>query len=339
MSDPPLRIGILGTANIARQFIAGVRPSSTVSVLAVGSRDPAKAAAFADETGIPRRYGSYAALLADHDIDAVYNPLPNSLHAEWSIRAMEAGKHVLCEKPIAVTAAEARTMFEAARRCGVHLVEGYPYRAQPQTLKLKELVDRGALGRVQLIQASMGFTMVSETNIRSSPLLGGGALMDVGVYPVSLARMLARERPAQVSAVAHWTGSGVDRTLAATIEFPSGLLAQVAGTFATSAYRQALIAGTEGVLQTTFMNHPNPVTPPVLYLKRGTGRDSTVETLETPTLNGFLAEAESFERLVRLGPDYWTGVTEPESIDIMLTVEALLQSARSGQPVRIDQSR
>lgn len=294
MSDPPLRIGILGAANIARQFIAGVRPSSTVSVLAVGSRDPAKAAAFADETGIPRRYGSYAALLADHDIDAVYNPLPNSLHAQWSIRAMEAGKHVLCEKPIAVTAAEARTMFEVARRCGVHLVEGYPYRAQPQTLKLKELVDRGALGRVQLIQASMGFTMVSETNIRSSPLLGGGALMDVGVYPVSLARMLARERPAQVSAVAHWTGSGVDRTLAATIEFPSGLLAQVAGTFATSAYRQALIAGTE---------------------------------------------AESFERLVRLGPDHWTGVTEPESIDIMLTVEALLQSADSGQPVRIDPSR
>jgi len=339
MSNQPLRIGILGTANIARQFIAGVRPSSTVCVLAVGSRDAAKAASFAGETGVPRHYGSYEALLADRDIDAIYNPLPNSLHAQWSIRAMEAGKHVLCEKPIAVTAAEARTMFEAARRCGVHLVEGYPYRAQPQTLKLKELVESGALGRVQLIQASMGFTMISETNIRSSPLLGGGALMDVGVYPVSLARMLSKERPSRVSAVAHWADSGVDRTLAATIEFPSGLLAQIAGTFATSVYRQALIAGTEGVLQTTFTNHPAPVTPPVLYLRRGKGRDFAMENLETPALNGFLAEAESFEQLIRGGAERWTGVTEQESVDIMLTVEALLQSARSGAPVRIDQSR
>jgi predicted dehydrogenase len=221
----------------------------------------------------------------------------------------------------------------------VHLAEAYPYRAQPQTLKLKELVESGALGRLQLIQSSMGFTMASETNIRSSPLLGGGALMDVGVYPVSLARMLAKERPSQVSAVAHWTGTGVDRTLAATIEFPSGLLAQIAGTFATSVYRQALIAGTEGVLQTTFNNHPTPATPPVLYLRSAKGREFAVETLETPGLNGFLAEAESFERLVRAGADYWTGVTEEESIDIMLTVEALLQSARSGKPVRIDPSR
>lgn len=339
MSHQPLRVGILSTANIARQFIAGVRPSSTVSVLAVASRDAAKAAGFAGETGVPRHYGSYEALLADRDIDAIYNPLPNSLHAEWSIRAMEAGKHVLCEKPIAVSAAEARTMFEAARRCGVHLVEGYPYRAQPQTLKLQELVESGKLGRLHLIQASMGFTMVSETNIRSSPLLGGGALMDVGVYPVSLARMLAKERPSRVSAVAHWTAGGVDRTLAATIEFPSGVLAQVAGTFSTSVYRQALIAGAEGVLETTFSNHPTPVNPPVLHLRRGKGRDLTVETIETPTLNGFLAEAESFERLVRAGPEHWTGVTEQESIDIMLTVEALLQSARTGQPVRIDQSR
>ena len=147
----PLRLGILSTANIARQFITGVRPSATVKVLAVASRDEAKAASFAGEMGIPRHYGTYEALLADRDIDAVYNPLPNSLHAEWSIRATEAGKHVLCEKPLAVTAAEARSMFAAARRRGVQLVEGYPYRAQPQALKLKELWDAGALGRVQML--------------------------------------------------------------------------------------------------------------------------------------------------------------------------------------------
>ena len=334
----PLRLGILSTANIARHFITGVRPSATVKVLAVASRDEAKAASFAGEMGIPRHYGTYEALLADRDIDAVYNPLPNSLHAEWSIRATEAGKHVLCEKPLAVTAAEARSMFAAARRRGVQLVEGYPYRAQPQTLKLKELLDAGALGRVQMIQASMGFIMTNAANIRLSPALAGGALMDVGVYPVSLARMVAKARPLQVSALAQWTEGGVDRSLAATIEFPGGLLAQISCSFSTMTYRQALIAGSEGIVQTTFTNNPAPAAPPVLYLRRG-GMDSSVETLEVPVTNGFLAEAESFERLVRQGPTGWNGATPEESIDIMLTVEALLESARTGRPVRIDPSR
>jgi D-xylose 1-dehydrogenase (NADP+, D-xylono-1,5-lactone-forming) len=337
-SSTPLRLGILGTANIARAFITGVRPSATVKVLAVASRDSAKAASFAGEMNLPRHYGSYEALLADRDIDAIYNPLPNSLHAEWSIRATEAGKHVLCEKPLAATAAEARAMFEAARRRGVQLVEGYPYRAQPQTLKLKELLDAGALGRVQLIQASMGFIMTNAANIRLSSDLAGGALMDIGVYPVSLARMVAKERPLQVSALAQWADSAVDRSLAATIEFPGGLLAQVGCTFSTMTYRQALIAGSDGILQTTFVNNPAPAVPPVLYLRRG-GLDSPVQTLEVPTTNGFLAQAESFERLVRQGPGHWNGVTPEESIDIMLTVEALLQSARTGKAVRIDPSQ
>ena len=338
-STPPLRLGILGTANIARQFITGVRPSTAVTVLAVASRDAAKAATFAAEMSILRHYGSYEALLADRDVDAIYNPLPNSLHAEWSIRATEAGKHVLCEKPIAVTADEARSMFEAARRRGVQLVEGYPYRAQPQTLKLKELLQAGTLGRVQMIQASMGFTMTNEANIRLSAALAGGALMDIGVYPLSLALLVAKERPSRVSALAQWASSGVDRNLVATLEFPSGLLAQIGCSFATSVHRQALIAGSEGVLQTTYTNNPTPATPPVLYLRRGKGPDSNVETIEMPGTNGFLAEAESFERLVRQGPDYWTGATAQESIDIMTTVEAILRSARSGQPVRIDPSR
>src|SRR5882762_9639251 len=129
MIAPPLRIGILSTANIARAFVSGVRPLSTVTVTAVASRDAAKAEAFARELAIPRSFGSYEALLADREIDAVYLPLPNSMHAAWSVRATEAGKHVLCEKPLSVTAMEARTMFEAARKHGVCLVEAYPFRA------------------------------------------------------------------------------------------------------------------------------------------------------------------------------------------------------------------
>ena len=337
-SSPPLRVGILSTANIGRSFVKGVQPSATVKVVAVASRDAAKAKRFAAEVGIPGVHDSYEALLADPEIDAVYNPLPNSLHAEWSIRAVEAGKHVLCEKPLAASASEARAMFEAAKRNGVHLVEGYPYRAQPQTLKLRELLEGGAVGRVQLIQASFGFTLKDGANIRLDPSLAGGALMDVGSYPVSLARMVAKEGPSRVSALAKWTDSGVDRTLVATIEFPSGLLAQISCSFDTAVHRQALIAGTEGILQTTFYNNPSPAAPPILHLQRGKGWDASVEILEVPVTNGFLGEAESFERLVRLGPEHWTGATPQESLDIMLTLEALLRSARSGKPVDIDAS-
>jgi xylose dehydrogenase (NAD/NADP) len=335
MTSSPLRIGILSTAKIARQFVAGVRPSATVEVVAVASRDAAKAAAFANDLGIARRYDSYESMLAAHDIDAIYNPLPNGLHAEWSIRAAQAGKHVLCEKPLAASAALAREMFAAARRHGVRLVEGYPYCAQPQTLKMRELLKAGAIGRVQMIQASFGFTLADGPDIRLDPGLAGGAMMDVGSYCVSLARIIAGERPARVSASASWTEGGVDRTLVATIEFPSGLLAQIGSSFATALHRQALIMGADGILQTTFYNNPSPIAPPVLQLMRGKGRDLPFETLEVPATNGFLAEAESFARLVRHGPEQWNGVTPEESVDIALTLDALLQSAHTGSRVTV----
>ncbi len=178
-------------------------------------------------------HATYEALLADPEIDAIYNPLPNNLHAEWSIRAAEAGKHVLCEKPLATTAADARAMFDAARRNDVYLVEAYPYRAQPQTLKMRELLAAKAIGRLQLVQASFGFPLTDTTNIRMDPALAGGALMDAGCYPVSLVRTVAGERPRRVHAVAKWAPSGVDLTLLASLEFPSGLLAQISCSFAT----------------------------------------------------------------------------------------------------------
>ena len=232
------------------QFHPGVSTSKRVTVSAIASRDDAKARAFAREFAIARHFGSYQALLADRDTDAVYIPLPNSLHAEWSIAAVRAGKHVLCEKPLSATAAEARAMFDAARRHGVHLVEGFPYRAQPQTRKLRELLEAGVIGEVRLIQAAFGFSLGTGENIRLNPRLAGGALMDVGAYPVSLARMVARSRPTRVHASAHWAG-GVDRTLAATLQFSSGLLAQINCSFSTCLHRHALIAGSNGVIRTT----------------------------------------------------------------------------------------
>jgi len=331
----PLRFGILGTANIARSFVAGVRPSKLAAVTSVASRDAVKARAFAQEAGLARHFASYEALLADRDIDAVYVPLPNGLHAEWSIRALLAGKHVLCEKPLSATAAEARAMFDTARRQGLCLVEGYPYRAQPQTLKLRELLDGGVIGDVRLIQGSFGFTLDAGDNIRLSPQLAGGALMDVGTYPVNLARMIAKARPIRVHAVAEWSTSGVDRTVAATLEYESGLFAQITCSFGTCAHRQALISGTHGVIQTTYLNHTSSASQAVLQLRVGTDKDAVDSIVQTSAINGFLAEADSFARLVSDGPAEWQGTTPEESIDGVLTLEAILKSARSGSSVEI----
>jgi len=333
--DGPVRIGVLGAAKIARLFAEGVRPSRKVVIAAVASRDVDRAAAFARDANIARVHASYEALLADPEIDAVYVPLPNNLHAAWSIRAAEAGKHVLCEKPLAASAAEARAVFEAARRNSVFVVEAYPYRAQPQTVKLGTLLAAKAIGRLQLIQASFGFPLSDAANIRMSPALAGGALMDAGSYPVSLVRTVAGERPIRVYAVSRWAESGVDLTTLATLEFAGGLLAQISCSFATARHRHAFIAGDAGSIHTTYFNDTSPTFPPLLEVRRGTGWDAQREIVETASSNGFLAEAESFHDLVRNGWEHWLGATPDESIDIALTLDALAVSARTRASVEV----
>jgi len=336
-SSPPrsLRLGILGAARIARLFIDGVRPSRKVTVTAVASRDVERARTFARETGVPQVHSTYEAMLADAAIDAVYNPLPNSLHAEWSIRALDAGKHVLCEKPLATSGADARAMFDAARRNNVYLAEAYPYRAQPQTLKLRELLAARTIGRLQFVQASFGFVMSDASNIRFNPALAGGALMDAGCYPVSLVRTIAGERPRRVCAVARWADSGVDVTMAASMEFASGLVAQVSCSFATARHRHAFIAGDAGSIVTTYLNDTSAALPPVLELRRGTGWDAPQERIETAATSGFLAEADAFHDMVAQGWNGWTGATPEESIDIALTLEAIAASARRGVAIDV----
>ena len=331
-----LRFGILGAANIARAFAVAVADSDRVKVVAVASRDLKKARTFAQEFGIERAHGSYEAMLRDPDIDAVYIPLPNTQHAEWAIRSAEAGKHILCEKPIAVTAADARAMFDAAHKHGVHLAEAYPYRSQPQTLKTRELLASGAIGRVQWIHATFGFTCTDPNNIRLDPTLGGGALLDAGSYPVSFVRMVAGERPIRVHASARWSETGVDRTVVASIEFNGGLLAQIACSFATAFHRRALIAGDAGMLETTYLNDPPEGGPPEIRLSQGIHNDAWSGTIETTGGSGFKVEAENFQEMVRYGLDRWTGSTEIESIDTILTLEALARSAHSGAWETVD---
>jgi len=343
MTFAPLRFGILGAANIARSFTRGVAGSSLARVVAVASRGAEKAQAFAAELGIPRALASYEALLTDPEVEAVYIPLPNDLHAEWAIKACAAGKHVLCEKPLAIGEADAWSMFDAARRYGVTLREAYPYMAQTQTTELRKWLAEGVVGRVQMITSAMGFRIVTPegapvgdpTNIRLLPERGGGALLDAGTYSVSLARIAAGERPLRVQATQRRTATGVDASVAATLEFPSGAIAQVNCTMATAAHRLAVIAGEAGVIETTYANHA-PVGGDTLPLRirRGVAGILPLETVEVPAGDGFRAEAESFATLIRTGAG-WTGATETESLDIAATLEAIARSAPTGAWVEL----
>ncbi len=316
------RIGVLGAAAIARGFIAGAAPSTTAKVTAVAARDPARAKAFAAETGLSRSLPTYEALLADPDIEGVYVPLPNGLHAEWTIKALEAGKHVLCEKPLAASGAEARAMYAAARKAGRLLVEGYPYRLQPQTQELMRLVRCGEIGKPRIIQASVGFTLTDDSDIRLDPALAGGALMDAGTYPLSFVRMLASGPAQAVDVRARWSGSGVDTSLIANLDFPDGLLAQVSCTFSAAAHRQAVVALTGGVVLTTYLNHTGGHLAPVLQVRRGTASSIPFETVELPAVNGFLAEVEAFARAAQ-GQGDWLGISEQESIDVADMLEMI----------------
>lgn len=331
-----LRIGILGTARIARQFTQGVAPSETVEVIAIASRDAHKAEQFAREMAIPRSAGRYEDLLTDPELDALYVPLPHSLHAEWVVRAAAAGKHVLCEKPLALDGAQARAIFESAEEAGVVLVEGYPYLAQPQTVKLRALLDAKAIGPLQLIRGTFGFTMNHPGDFRLDRAQGGGALMDVGCYPVSLVRVLSHERPVRVHAFARRTSSGVDQTLVATLEHQSGLLAEISCSFATPLYRRAEIFGTAGMIETSYSNHTSNSMPAELHLRRGVAADAPRETLRLETGNGFRLQAEAFRQRILEGPATWSGVQPDESIDIAMTLEALSKSAHEGCVVTLD---
>ena len=339
----PLRYGVLGAANIARLFTRGVAGSALASVVAVASREPGKAAAFAAECAIPRSHGSYEALLADPEIEAVYIPLPNDMHAVWAIRAAEAGKHVLCEKPLAMTGEQARAMFAAARAHGVHLVEAYPYMSQPQTLRLRELLAAGVVGRVLSVTAAMGFRIVTPegapvvdpANIRLRPERGGGALLDAGTYAMSMVRLMVGERPSRVWATARYTLSGVDQTVAATLLFPGGATAQMSCSLSSASHRYAIVAGEAGVVRTDFSNHAPAAGVLSLDVKRGAALPVPYEREEVPGGDGFRAEAESFARMVREGPAGWNGASEAESIDTVLALQAIAASARSGAWVEV----
>ncbi len=332
--DNRLRWGILGTAHIGEAVIPAIQSSSNGTVAAVASRDLRAALAFAKRHNIPRAFGSYEELLESTDVDAVYIPLPNDLHKEWTIRAAEHGKHVLCEKPFALNAAEAEEMIAAARAHRVVLAEAFMYRFHPQFGKLQELIAAGEIGDVRLIRSAFCYTMRGETNIRRFPENGGGALMDVGCYCINMSRLVAHAEPVEVQANAVYGPTDVDIRLAAILRFPNDIIAHLDCAFDTD-YREALeIQGTQGCLRVLRPIKPDS-RPGEIWLDQGeTGVVPPTRTTVTSLPgNHYRLMAEHFADAVLNG----TPLLYPpeDGLANMRVVDAVREAARSGRTVEI----
>ena len=344
--NKPLRIGVLGCANIAHQFVRDVRPSAQVEVVAVASRDADKARAFAAEHGIARYLAGYDALIDDPGVDAIYLPLPNSMHAHWCIRATAKGKHVLCEKPLALGLVQARSIFEAARSHAVMVLEAYPYWFQPQTRDMLRCLQAdavGSIGPVRSMQASFGFTVARPLgNIRLDPALGGGALLDAGSYPLSLIRLVMGCAPQSVQAHASWAPSGVDISTSATLLYADGRRAQMACAMDSANHRRATIVGANGTLETEYLNHTAQrpghrwgYLPSDMRVRRGIANTIAYESVRSATGSGFRFAAEAFARVVAQRDFAAVERAACASLDIAATLEAIAASARSQQPVAL----
>jgi xylose dehydrogenase (NAD/NADP) len=287
----PLRWGILSTANITDKLLDS---GTDQEFVAVGSRDGARAEAYAREKGIARAHGSYEALLADPDVDAIYNPLPNSLHVEWSIRALQAGKHVLCEKPLTRHPEDVDRVFDAAEREGRVLAEAYMWRHHPQVARARELLDSGAIGDLRVIRSAFAYVQGNPDDIRLHASLDGGGLMDVGCYCVSGCRTLAGTEPESASADYVPGGhGGVDVSLVATLRFPGDLLAHFDCGLTYTGGGALEAVGSYGSFVLTDPWHGNDA---IIELRRG---DGPVERIETGPANSYALELADFEAAVR----------------------------------------
>ena len=286
----PLRLGLLSTARINRRILPPARESDLLEVVAVASRDKGRAAAYAEDNGIARAHEGYEALLADPEVDAVYIPLPNSLHVEWTKRALEAGKHVLCEKPLTDEPDDAEALFDLAEGRGLLLAEGFMYRHNPQTRRLEELLRAGAIGRLQLVRTSFSFLVEGAANIRLDPDLDGGSLLDLGTYCVSGARLLAGE-PESVLGRQAIGPTGVDDLFTGSLAFPDGVHA-VFDCGLRMPFRSMLEAvGTKGSL---FVDDPWLCRRRGFELRRG----DTVEQVVVEPADSYRLELDDFARAV-----------------------------------------
>ncbi len=311
--------GILSTADITNRVLPGVKASRKVELLAVGSRDGSKAAAFAERWEIPRAYGSYEELLDDPDVEAVYIPLPNTLHVDWSIRALEAGKHVLCEKPLDRDPEEVARAFDASERTGMLLTEAFMYRHNPQTKKLKELVEAGAIGELRLIRSAFSYSLYDPDNIRLRTDVEGGALMDVGCYCVSGSRLLAGE-PDRVHGEAWFGPTGTDWVFTGLLHFPTDVLATFDCGTALPERDELEVIGSEGSL---FVDDPWHVNTPLIELRKG---GAVVERIEVERQSSYRLEFENLGDAIRGEGELLLG--REDAVDQARVLQALHDDAR-----------
>jgi predicted dehydrogenase len=326
-----VRWGVLGVAGIAvKKVIPAMQRSEYTEVTAIASRDLAKAEAAAGPLGIAKAYGSYEDLLADPDIDAIYNPLPNHLHVSWSIKAADAGKHVLCEKPIGLSVAEARGLIAARDRTGVNIGEAFMVHSHPQWLRAREIVRSGEIGALRTMFGAFSYFNRDPNNIRNIPEIGGGGLMDIGCYPITVSRFIYEQEPQRVAGVMELDPEmGTDRLTSAVLQFPSGQSVFTCSTQAVP-YQTFQILGTQGRIEIEIPFNAPPDRPTRLFVDTGAdlfggGR----RTEEFAICDQYTIQGDRFSQAIRDGGPVPTPLED--SVANMRAIEAIARSAKNGQ--------
>lgn len=322
----PVRWGVISTARINERVLPELEDSSQVELLAIASRSQAAAEAYASQYEIPRAYGSYEALLADQDVEAVYIPLPNSLHVPLTIRALEAGKHVLCEKPLDRHPEQVGRAFDAAERAGLILSEAFMYRHHPQTRRLEELLAAGAIGELRVLRSSFGFTLDRLEDVRLKADLDGGSLMDVGCYCVSASRLLAGEPELAIGRQVV-APSGVDLRFSGMLVFRGDVLAHFDCGLDVPSNSVLEVVGSDGTLR---LSAPFLITEPSIELSR----DGATERIELPRAGSYRLEFEDMSTAIRAGGEPLLG--RADAVGQARAIEALYRSAdHDGEPAPV----
>jgi predicted dehydrogenase len=327
-----LRLGLVSTANINQEILRGAAESEIVDVVAVASRDGAKAQAYAAEKGIERTHGSYEALLEDDGVDAVYISLPNGLHHEWAMRALAAGKHVLCEKPYSRRGAEAEEAYDAAEQKGLVLMEAFMYRHHPQTARVRELVESGAVGRICAVKTTFTFPLEDLTNVRALPELDGGALMDVGCYCISGIRLVAGD-PEHVRGEQVTGTTGIDMAFHGILRCANDVVGQFEASFRSPRRQRLEVVGEDGVVA---VEAPWRVDwgGGVTLARRTSGEEaSELETIPVDTANSYRLELDNLADAIAGRAPQLLG--RDDAVAQARTIEALYRSAEEGRVVDV----
>jgi predicted dehydrogenase len=327
MAIKKVKWGVLGAASIAiRKVIPGMQAGEWSEVVAIASRDKSKAEQAARSLGIPKAYGSYEDLLRDPEIEAIYNPLPNHLHVPWSIKAAEAGKHVLCEKPLSLTVAEAKQLLAVRDRTGVRMGEAFMVRTHPQWLRTREIVRSGAIGKLNVIAGLFFYLNRDPKNVRHKVEWGGGGLLDIGCYPITTSRFIFGEEPLRaIGTLQRDPEFGTDRLASALLEFPSGQAVFTCGT-QTAYYQRMHFLGSNGRVEIEIPFNAPKDRPTRIFV--GDAQGNPPRTEELPTCDQYTIQGDEFSKAIRGQGD--VPVSIEDAVRNMAVIEAIFRSTESG---------